>query len=106
MATFGLKTFKSNGTTTVLQNSTKSGVFAQTYTVPATVVTGTQVSFSQYAGRTLRIFQLRPGAHSWILSYLDMVPTLTFTKNPDPATVGANAPQFYYSTTILYIFVR
>ena len=106
MATYGLKTFKSNGTTTVLQNSTKSGVFAQTYAVPATLATGTAVAFSQYAGRTLRAFQLRPGAHSWSISYPSSVPTITFTKNPDPADVGANAPQFYYSTTVLYIFVR
>jgi hypothetical protein len=106
MPVYGLQTFKSNGTTTVLQNSTKSGVFAQTYTVPSTVVTGTAVAFSQYTGRTLRIFQLRPGAHSWSISYPSSVPTITFTKNPDPATVGASAPQFYYSTTVLYIFVR
>jgi hypothetical protein len=103
---YGIKTFKADGTTVILQNSTKSGVFAQTYNVPPTVVTGTAVPFAQYTGRTIRIFQLRPGAHSWAVNYPNSVPTITFTKNPDPALLGANAPQFYYSTTVLYIFVK
>jgi hypothetical protein len=106
MATYGLKTYKADGSTVVLQNSTKTGVFSQAYTVPATVTTGTSVPFPEYTGRTLRIFQLRPGAHSWGISYPSSIPTITFTKNPDPAMLGANSPQFYYSDTILYIFVK
>jgi hypothetical protein len=103
---YGLVTFKSNGTTAVLQNSTKSGVFAQTYTVAATVPTGTTVPFSQYTGRTIRVFQLRPGAHSWTISYPGSVPTINLTRNADPSSIGANVTQFYYSDTVLYIFVK
>jgi hypothetical protein len=103
---YGIKTFKADGTTAVLQNSTKSGVFAQAYTVSATVPTGTTVAFSQYAGRTIRVFQLRPGAHSWTISYPGSVPTINLTKNADPSSIGANVTQFYYSDTVLYIFVK
>jgi len=103
---YGIKTFKADGTTVVLQPSTKSGVFAQAYTAPATLATGTAVSFPQYTGRTLRVFQLRPGAHSWNISYPNSVPTITFIKNPNPATLGTLAPQFYYSDNVLYIFVK
>jgi hypothetical protein len=104
---YGLKTFKADGTTAILQNSTKSGVFAQTYTIPEQTATGTLISFPQYTGRTLRIFQLRPGVHSWYLTYPNSVPTLNLTKNPDPFSVGATfGGGFYYSDTVLYIFVK
>jgi hypothetical protein len=103
---YGLKTFKADGTTAILQNSTKSGVFAQTYTIPEQTATGTLIPFPQYTGRTLRIFQLRPGIHSWYITYTNSVPTLNLIKNPDPSIIGGVSAGFYYSDTVLYIFVK
>ena len=105
MATYGLKTFKSDGTTVVLQNSTKSGVFGQSYTITKSGTSGLQtvVEFPQYTGRTLRPMQLRPGGHVWNTSVVNNIPRITFTENSE---IGATGAAFYYSDTILYIFVK
>jgi hypothetical protein len=105
MATYGLTTYKEDGTTVVLTNSTKSGVFGEAYQYSKTGTAGTKppVSFPQYAGRTIRPMQLLPGAHSWSVSYPSGIPTITFVEN-EP--IAASIPQFYYESTILYIFVK
>ncbi len=105
MATYGLTTYKADGTTVVLANSKKSGVFGEAYQYNKTGVAGTKppVSFPQYTGRTIRPMQLLPGAHSWSVSYPSGVPTITFVENQP---IAASIPQFYYDSTVLYIFVR
>jgi len=105
MATYGLKTFKNDGTTVVLQNSTKSGVFGEKYEYAKTGTAGTKpaVPFPKYTGRTIRPMQLIPGAHSWSVSYPSGIPTITFIENQP---IAAGIPQFYYDSTVLYIFVK
>lgn len=105
MATYGLKTYKADGTTVVLQNSTKSGVFGQTYALAKSGTPGTVTtkSFTEYTGRTIRPMQLSPGAHNWVLSYVNSVPTITFTEG---AGLSNTFAAFYYGDTILHIFVR
>jgi hypothetical protein len=105
MATFGLKTFKSDGTTVVLQNSTKSGVFGQSRTVNKTGTAGTQtvITFPEYTGRTIRPVQLKPGAHTWYVEVISNIPRITFTEN---SAIGVTGAAFYYDSTTLYIFVK
>lgn len=129
MATYGLKTFKSDGTTVVLQNSAKSGVFAQAFDWDLNFL-GPNVRFVQYdpanpqyggynvrdfpeyTGRTIRVFQLRPGTSTWQVGYENGIPNISFFRN-------AYAPQDYltprgipvpedlnWGSTILFIFVR
>lgn len=105
MPVYGLQTFKSDGTTIVLQNSTKSGVFGEKYQYAKTGIAGTKpaIPFPQYSGRTIRPMQLRPGAHTWSVSYPSGIPTITFIENQP---IDSGIPQFYYDSTILYIFVK
>jgi hypothetical protein len=105
MATYGLKTYKEDGTTVVLQNSSKSGVFWGPIQYNRTGVPGVKppISFPNETGRLIRPMQLIPGAHSWSVSYPAGVPTITFVEN-EP--IASGIPQFYYDTTVLYIFVR
>ena len=105
MPTYGLTTYKADGTTVILQNSTKSGVFGQSYTITKSGTSGLQtiVEFPQYTGRTLRPMQLRPGGHVWNTSVVNNIPRITFTEN---SAIGATGAAFYYSDTILYIFVK
>lgn len=102
---YGIKTFKPDGTTVILQNSTKSGVFGEVYQYMKTGTAGSKppVSFPKYAGRTIRPMQLLPGAHSWSVSYPSGVPTITFYEND---YIASGIPQFYYDSTVLYIFVK
>lgn len=105
MATYGLKTYKADGTTVVLQNSAKSGVFGQVYTIAKSGTAGTVTvkSFTEYTGRTIRPVQLRAGGHRWTYSVVNNVPTITFTET---SNAGAFTADFYYDDTTLYIFVR
>jgi len=102
---YGLTTYKADGTTVVLQNSTKSAVYGQTYTLAKSDVAGTVTtkSFTEYTGRTIRPMQLAPGAHNWVLSYVDSVPTITFTEG---AGLSNTIVAFYYGDTVLHIFVK
>ena len=102
---YGIKTFKSDGTTVILQNSTKSGVFGEVYTYPKSGTAGSKppVAFPKYAGRTIRPMQLLPGGHSWSVSYPNNIPTITFYEND---SIASGIPQFYYEDTTLYIFVK
>jgi hypothetical protein len=105
MATYGLKTYKSDGTTVVLQNSTKSGVFGQAYTLSKSGTAGLQtiVEFPQYTGRSIRPMQLRPGGHVWFVGVVNNIPRITFTEN---SAIGVTSASFYYDETVLYIFVK
>lgn len=122
MATaYGLKTFKSDGTTVVLQPSTSSAVYGQTFTLTDA---GTGYSrreviptrpafyyyykdFTEYTGRSIRPFQLRPGQHSWELGTLNSVPYIKWFRNVYvPSDAGISVPEFSYTDTILYVFVK
>lgn len=107
MATYGLKTYKADGVTTVLQNSSKSGVFGEAYQILKTGTAGSKppISFPQYTGRTIRPMQLLPGAHSWSVTYPLAVPTITFVETGTMDTLLGDA-RFYYDATVLYIFVK
>jgi hypothetical protein len=102
---YGLKTFKSDGTTVILQPSTKSGVFGQSYSISRSGNAGLQtvVEFPEYTGRTIRPMQLRPGGHVWYVGVVNNIPRITFTEN---SAIGVTSASFYYDATILYIFVK
>lgn len=106
MATYGFVSYKSDGTTVVLQNSSKSGVFGETYVKTKTGTAGeiVAVEFPQYTGRTLRVLQLKPGGHSWSVGSNNGIPIITFTEqgNVDLIVPGG----FSYGDTTLYIFVK
>lgn len=118
---YGLTTYKSDGTTVVLQNSTKSAVYGQTFTLTdaGTGYTRREVistrpsyyyyykDFSEYAGRTIRPFQLRPGQHNWEVGTSNNVPYVKWERNVyTPASAGIYIPEFSYTDTVLYIFVK
>lgn len=128
MATYALKTYKSDGSTVVLQPSTNSAVYGQKFTL-TDVGTGatrstpipTRPSFSyyykdfpEYVGRTIRPFQLRPGQHSWELGVGDgtggstvAVPYIMWYRNVYvPGDVPITVPEFLYTDTVLYVFVK
>jgi hypothetical protein len=121
MATYGLKTYKADGTTTVLQNSTTSAVYGQTFTLTDTGTGATSSipiptrpgffdyykEFPEYIYRTIRPFQLRPGQHSWEIGILSSVPYIKWSRNVYvPADAGISVPTFSYTDTILYVFVK
>jgi hypothetical protein len=122
---YGLVTYKSNGTTVVLQNSTPSAVYAKAVTLDNSGTGATRsepiptrpaysyyyLDFPEYTGRTIRPIQLRPGLHDWITGVgtgsLAGVPYIRWDKNVyQVADYGVSTPEFYYDTTVLYIFVR
>lgn len=105
MPVYGLQTFKSDGSTIVLQNSTKSGVFGQSYSLAKSGITGLQtvVEFPEYTGRSIRPMQLRPGGHTWYVGVVNNIPRITFTEN---SAIGVTSASFYYEDTVLYIFVK
>jgi hypothetical protein len=110
---YGLKTFKSNGTTLVLQNASKSGVYGRIYTLStsdAIANTGGfysyQKQFPEYTGRTIRAFQLKPGPNDWIISYINSIPRIEFNQGANPANYGVSNVNFNYTSTTLYIFVK
>lgn len=109
MATYALKTYKSDGSTVVLQPSTNSAVYGQAYTIgaPTRYVSGFPVKdFPEYTGRSIRVFQLRPGPHNWGTGVENGVPYISWLPTANPADYGVAIPDFYYTTTTLYIFVK
>lgn len=128
MPVYGLQTFKANGTTVVLQNSTPSAVYAKFISLNNTGTGATRsrpiptrpayyyyyIDFPEYTGRTIVPIQLRPGLHEWSKGVGDGtygsvvgVPYVTWFKNVyQPADYGVTNPDFYYDTTGLYIFVK
>jgi len=128
MATYALKTYKSDGTTVVLQPSTPSAVYAQTFTLTDTGPGATRTEpipgrpgffkyykdFSEYTGRTIRPIQLRPGLHSWELGVGDGTSSsiigapyiMWFRNTYTPGDAGLYLPTFSYTDTVLYVFVK
>jgi hypothetical protein len=121
MATaYGLKTFKSDGTTVVLQPSTPSAVFGQIFTLTDAGTGGTRTpeaisggrfyyykDFTEYTNRNIRPIQLRPGQHQWIIGTTSGIPYIRWNRNiAVPSDTGINVPEFLYTDTVLYIFVR
>ena len=102
---YGLTTYKVDGTTVVLQPSTKSGVFGEAYTITKSGTAGFQtiVEFPQYTGRSIRPMQLRPGGHVWYVGIVNNIPIITFTEN---SAIGVTSASFYYDDTVVYIFVK
>ena len=102
---YGLTTYKVDGTTVVLQPSTKSGVFGEAYTITKSGTAGFQtiVEFPQYTGRSIRPMQLRPGGHVWYVGVVNNIPRITFTEN---SAIGVTSANFYYDDTVVYIFVK
>jgi hypothetical protein len=128
---YGIKTFKADGTTVVLQPSTPSAVYGQTFTLtdsPAETTGYTRrvaiptrtgffnyfKDFPEYTGRSIRPIQLRPGLHSWELGVGDGtnnstigVPYITWFRNTyTPGDAGLFIPTFSYTDTVLYVFVK
>jgi hypothetical protein len=108
MATYGLQTIKADNSTVVFQNSSKSGVFARTYTcVPtdATLINGTyRKEFPEYNGRTMRVFQLKSGNavyNSGITTQGLNIIEFTIVSAP-----SLTDPKFTVGNTILYIFIK
>jgi hypothetical protein len=105
---YGLKTIKADGTTVVFQNSSKSGVFARTYTClpsDATLVSGTyRKDFPEYTGRTLRVFQLKPGNASW--TYGTTTGGLNRIEFNIVTPLDFGDPNYTVGNTVLYIFVK
>jgi hypothetical protein len=127
-AIYGIKTFKSDGTTVVLQPSTESAVYGQTFTLTdngtgatrSVAITGRTgfyryyKDFPEYTGRGIRPIQLRPGLHSWELGVGDGtnnstigVPYIMWFRNTyTPGDAGLFIPTFSYTDTVLYVFVK
>jgi hypothetical protein len=106
---YGLKTFKSDGSTVVLQDSSNSAVYGQAYTIgtPTRYLDGAATKdFPEYIGRSIRVFQLRPGPHNWFTGTENGVPYISWFPSANPADYGVTIPEFYYTTTTLYIFVK
>jgi hypothetical protein len=117
---YGLKTFKSDGSTVVLQNSTPSAVFGQTFTLTDAGTGGTRTpepisngrfyyykDFPEYVTRNIRPIQLRPGQHEWITGVTSGVPYIRWNRNIYvPSQYNIYVPEFSYTDTILYVFVK
>jgi hypothetical protein len=118
---YGLKTFKADGTTVILQPSTPSAVYGQVFTLTDAGTGATRAEaiptrpsfyyfykdFTEYAGRTIRPFQLRPGQHEWTLGTSNNVPYIRWFRNVYvPADAGIFIPEFSYTDTVLYVFVK
>jgi hypothetical protein len=126
MATiFGITTYKADGTSTVLgtpvlQNSTPSAVFGQTFTLTDAGTGGTRTpepisngrfyyykDFPEYVTRNIRPIQLRPGQHEWITGVTSGVPYIRWNRNIYvPSQYNIYVPEFSYTDTILYVFVK
>lgn len=102
---YGLTTYKSDGTTVVLTNSTKSGVYGKFVTVAPVGTAGyqTTITFPEYTGRTIRPIQLKPGQHTWYSIVVDNVPRIVFTEYDQLAAVAGLS---FYEDTVLHIFVK
>jgi hypothetical protein len=124
MATYGLKTYKEDGTTVVLANSNKTAVYGKTlyldnagtgatrsmpnYIYPY-LPEGTMyfIDFPEYVGRTLRPMQLGPGPHEWIVGVESGIPYVRWSRQLFRISdYGITNPDFNYTVTVLYVFVK
>ena len=111
MATYGLLTKKADNSTVVFQNSSKSGVFARTYT--CTPADATQIpfrteyrkEFPEYNGRTIRVLQLPPGNATWTASTLSTGLNVIECANLIPYSSFTH-PKLVVGNTVLYIFIK
>ena len=112
---YGLVTYKADGTTIVLQNSTKSGVFARSFTCTASDYTYINTTdswygyynkqFPEYNGRTLYFFILRPGnSNPFIFKSLAGVNTLSWDID-SPSSYFVD-PKFTVGLTTVYLFIK
>lgn len=124
MATYGLKTYKSDGSTVVLQNSNKSAVYARSISLDDTGTGATRsapnniypnlpggtmyyIDFPEYTGRTLRPMQLGPGPHEWTVGVTNNIPYIKWNRQLYRISdYGITNPDFNYTVTILYVFVK
>jgi len=107
---YGIRTYKSDGSTIVFQNSAKSGVFARTFTcIPSngTLVNGLyRKEFPEYNGRTMRVFELKAGNATWYSG------TTAYGLNLIEYSIGSGGaysvidPKFTVGNTVLYIFIK
>lgn len=121
---YGLKTYKSDGTTVVLQNSNKTAVFGRTvyldnvgtgstrsianYIYP-NLPDGTMyfIDFPEFIGRTLRPMQLGPGPHEWITGVENNIPYIRWNRQLYRISdYPISNPDFTYTVTVLYVFVK
>ena len=125
-AIHGIKTFKANGTTVILQPSSQSAVYGKAVTLDNVGTGATRseaiptrptfyyyyLDFPEYTGRVILPMQLRPGLHEWnkgvgTTGTLNGVPFIEWVRNVDqPADFSITNSQFTYTTTVLYIFVK
>ena len=125
---YGLKTFKADGTTVILQPSSQGAVYGKAVTLDDAGTGATRsepiptrstfyyyyLDFPEYSGRTILPMQLRPGLHEWNKGIGDGtggtvsgVPFIRWFRNVyQPATYNITNSQFTYTTTVLYIFVK
>lgn len=121
---YGLKTYKADGSTVVLQNSTKSAAYGTsvylddsgtgaTRSGPNTVYpnlpggTYYYIDFPQYTGRTLRPMQIGPGPHEWAVGVTNSIPYIRWSRQLYRISdYGITNPDFNYTTTVLYVFVK
>jgi hypothetical protein len=112
MATYGIKTYKSDGSTVVFQNSAKSGVFARTYTCTPSDITSYNSStgvyrkeFPEYNGRTLIAFQLKPGNSDPIVGKTQTGLNVIEFGIASPSSLFTDA-RFTASNTVVYLFIK
>lgn len=124
MATYGLKTYKDDGTTIVLQNSNQSAVYGKTVYLDSVGTGATRsipnyiypnlpegtmyfIDFPEYVGRTLRPMQIGPGPHEWIIGVQNNIPYIRWNRQVyRTSDYNITNPEFNYTTTILYVFVK
>jgi hypothetical protein len=112
---YGIITYKSDGTTVVLQNSAKSAVFGQSVILQALPAYADASGgfyaytryFPEYTGKTIRVFQLQPGPNDWGIRYTNGIPGIAYNQGASPAAYGITDTRFViYNYTLLYIFVK
>lgn len=124
MATYGLKTYKADGSTIVLQNATKSAVYGKTVYLDSTGTGATRsepntaypdladgtvyyLDLPEYTGRTLRPMQIGPGPHEWAVGVANNIPYIKWNRQLYRISdYGISNPVFNYTVTVLYVFVK
>ena len=124
MATYGLTTYKPNGTTVVLTNSNESAVYGKTVILDSVGTGSTRsipnyiypnlpdgtmyfIDFPEYTGRLIRPIQLGPGPHEWIIGVENNIPYIRWNRQLYRISdYGITNPDFNYTVTVLSVFVK
>jgi hypothetical protein len=115
MATYGFVSYRSDGTSVILQNSSKSGVFARRLVLTRDIGTpipyseSYRIEFPEYNGRNLQIFQLKSGDANWTYGKLSTgLNVIDYTFVVAPEIYGVTFPDrsFSFDRTVLYIFIK